>query len=97
MKVRQGFVSNSSSTSFSIYGAVIKDSVFDEKNELIDELKLTYHREYQEANTFVVGRNPTSIRDDETGAQFKEDVKQKLSKIIDEPKCGFYEGGWYDG
>jgi hypothetical protein len=97
MKLRQGFVSNSSSTSFSIYGGVISDKDIEDKYGLINELKLVYHQEYQEAHTFVVGRDTADVGDNETGAQFREDVRQKLSKIMPDPKCGYYADGWYDG
>ena len=46
MKIRQGFVSNSSSSSFCIYGTEISDLLYDEKlNEMLKDVKLEYHND----------------------------------------------------
>ena len=42
MKIRNGFVSNSSSSSFCIYGAYINKDRVDE--EVVEKLGLGYHR-----------------------------------------------------
>ena len=98
MKIRNGFVSNSSSTSFCIYGASMSYSTLNEKGEAVEKADLDYHQEYQESDTAIVGRNPDSLKDDETGAQFKQSVKDKLKEIFGEEfACDWHQDGWYNG
>jgi len=102
MKIRYGFVSNSSTTTFCIYGTCIDvkeflnaedikkvengeynvvemcmEKLFAEKN--IDD-SIRY---YEYFNKVYIGRELTSIKDDETGKDFKEST-EKLIEII----CG---------
>ena len=105
MKIRNGFVSNSSSSSFCIYGAsidvsltkaeedAVKDGDTDEAmekkmdafREKLDKSKhLEYHEDYDN-DAFYVGRNWSTIGDDETGRQFKESVKKEIEEIVGEP------------
>ena len=105
MKTRQGFVSNSSSTSFCIYGAYIDSKHFEElgKPEDVDvyewaeSLALnTYSQDYSFG--FYFGRSWDSISDDETGAQFKKSVREEIAKVLGKPfDCSTCEGSWYDG
>ena len=45
-----------------------------------------------------IGRCPSSIKDDETGKQFKDSIKNTLSKAQGEDvSCGFHEEAWYNG
>ena len=45
-----------------------------------------------------IGRELSTIKDDETGAQFKKDVEDRLEKFLGkEIKCSIYQEGWYDG
>lgn len=117
MKVRNGFVSNSSSSSFLIYGIsmdfdVIKEQLkkleqFKEENEedmdvveILDELfkgkKIEVIGNYNEDDVFI-GRSWDSVEDEETGLQFKEDVKKKITEVLGEVKEKFntYEEAWY--
>lgn len=96
MKIRQGFVSNSSTSSFCIWGVHfdrgdlkfpnVEDKNYDEEDE-------SYDRMYEIAEeikglTFhnseydgcYVGRSFSAIKDDETGLQFK----QKTEKLVKE-------------
>ncbi len=133
MKIRQGFVSNSSSSSFLIYGAALEE--FEEKIELAKKLFPTLSKEqtryvsdeafedidrideddayeilgaslgmmglvmesvYYEA--FYVGRSWSTVGDEETGAQFKQDVEKKLEKLFGrEVECSTLEQAWRDG
>lgn len=114
MKIRKGFVSNSSSSSFLIYGVGLSESDFvDMAKNLDDEftqndvysamsalkkktsLEMVVGPDYEE-NVFV-GRSLTSIKDEETGGELKNDVKEKLKDIGIEKECGTHERSWYDG
>jgi len=160
MKNRRGFVSNSSTTSFCIYGAYlessdeisllscIKRAGFDEFISKIDKIlkdekhwwTKTYKaqlemlkriKDLDEDETRIVedflqdhvekflelclgdsfsmhygpegegryiGRNWSEIRDNETGAQFKETIEESLKTFFGaEFKCGTYEEAWRDG
>jgi hypothetical protein len=105
MKVRTGFVSNSSSSSFCVYGAYVDNDLFDqlEKNKLdiLEAANIDSHGAppYGDNKT-MVGRSLTSIKDDETGKQFKDEVRKYMIEVFGESiieKLGMHEDGWYDG
>ena len=106
MKVRNGFVSNSSSSSFCIYGTsmdlsdliekvresnLIPEDELDrlEENEELYEIAelvkekigLSSYQDY-ENDSIWFGREWSTIDDDETGKQFKEDIKSKLETFL---------------
>lgn len=112
MKVRHGFVSNSSSSSFCIYGLSL-DSVdmseaiknlgleetedsYEDGENIADALELENHN--VEDYYSYIGAEWASIGDDETGGEFKMRIENKLKKVFgDDIKCGTYEHAWYDG
>lgn len=91
MKIRHGFVSNSSSSSFLIYGVKLSidsmnqeedivgyfDSIFDEDNIFVCLRDDDY-------NLFI-GRSWRDVKDTQTGLEFKNEVesiiRDKFSKI----------------
>jgi len=78
MKIRHGFVSNSSTTSFCIYGAYIDppEEDYEEWEDRIgSELAM-----YRMCEQWAVGLDPADIKDDETGAEFKQRVKDLIFK-----------------
>ena len=134
MKIRNGFVSNSSSSSFLIYGVALETSEFRElfvKNlqenvevlpeyakkllENPDDFDYDYDYELGEAackmlgedfsldspsewDTFYIGRSWGSVRDNETGKQFKESVETQLKKYFGEDvEIGTHSEAWFDG
>jgi hypothetical protein len=123
MKIRNGFVSNSSSSSFCIYGTIIEDS--EENREMLlkfleekcnvskedienlreDEYMWKIGYEVTEQlkdlssdyydDSLYLGRSWRSVKDEETGKQFKESIEKKLKEILgDKIKCGTYEECW---
>ena len=109
MKIRDGFVSNSSSSSFCIYGAIISCENANELRDKIEDIipdggqwyvgKGPY---FEDNLRLYVGRHLRSIGDNELGAEFKdtvykmlEELKQKLG--VDHEGTCFIEEGWYNG
>jgi len=112
MKTRNGFVSNSSTSSFLIYGIVISDDgaelglTEEEKADLsecfytkIKQDKLDLETHTPEYCGTYVGRSWAGIRDDQTGAQFKEEVRNELIKLLGKHdiKCETHEHAWRNG
>ena len=101
MKTRQGFVSNSSSTSFCIYGIIINNANVEELDEdLMRKIKreddLYYFTNY-ESNTIWVGRHLRSIKDSQTLRQFKDDVEHDIKNKLfpDAEHFDIFEESWY--
>jgi hypothetical protein len=111
MKVRQGFVSNSSSSSFVIYGAWVKEedikNALDEKareeieedsymiQEYMYDLPMYVHFDYEDRDV-AFGRGFSSIKDDETGKEFKESVEKSLEETFGKKiKCDTIHHTYY--
>jgi hypothetical protein len=85
MKIRQGFVSNSSSSSFVLWGVSSYDVDMDRdaiENFTYGEKKIAGLQVSSgiESDGFFVGGSPTSMRDDETLLQFKQRIVDMLAK-----------------
>ena len=92
MKIRVGFVSNSSSSSFLIYGAVVSDDTM--KHELEKE---GLSEIYGQDDTYI-GLSWDQIKDDESGAQFKQRIRDAIKKVCGpDVKCQTFSESWYDG
>ena len=110
MKTRRGFVSNSSSTSFCIYGAFIESKHFEDVGKPKDTVdydwveslgtdQLEVHGTFDGYSYgFYFGKSWDRIGDDETGAQFKKSIREAIEKVLGKPfDCSTCEESWYDG
>ena len=90
MKVRNGFVSNSSTSSFLIYGTEVSYEQAEAVEDYLNDHKdVRLSLEYGEDNRYV-GYSPCSIKDEETGKQFKTSIEEAIKKMFEDLK--FNEG-----
>jgi len=109
MKLRTGFVSNSSSQSFCIHGEQIdansilealgKSEDDDVRDALEEALKGTQLEYYSiDDSDIYIGRPFTTIKGNETGKQFRDSAKEDLKKVFPKMKIttSDMEEGWTD-
>ena len=111
MKQRLGFVSNSSSSSFLIYGVRVDECNGEVESDLgdyssiedkLDELKLSLGTWSPEGfDGTYVGVSWSKVKDDETGKQFRERVQTEVDRLTDalgakRQKCDTHQEAWYD-
>lgn len=97
MKTRLGFVSNSSSTSFCIYGIYLTESQIDtmliplmdynyKYDDMEDEIRKRfsdYHVYYDyEGRDVYIGKSWNDMKNDQTFGDFKESVRNGIKNII---------------
>lgn len=103
MKLRTGFVSNSSSSSFCVLGCYISEELYynlsDEHKELLRKYNIDEHGNPDSwSNETMVGREYSSIRGDETGNEFHESTERIMKQVFGENiTISRHEEGWYDG
>lgn len=97
MKIRTGFVSNSSSSSFCLYGVYLGEEN-DELREKAEKAGLEY-RWGGQTEEYCMGKAWNSIGENQTGGQFKEEIKTKIKELLnkDDVKCATLEESWYNG
>jgi hypothetical protein len=91
-----GFVSNSSSTSFCVYGARFNRN---DENDVEDKLEKSdlkvFYGEYED---IYVGKEWYKIGDNETGAEFKARIETTIRELFgSDTTCDTYEEGFYNG
>jgi len=99
MRIRRGFVSNSSTTSFCIYGTTVPEDKELSWSE-VKALGLTtdYYNEYCDGDRQVIGLAFSEIEDDETGAEFKARVEGLIKQLLPEAtEFGHHEDAYRDG
>ena len=110
MKIRNGFVSNSSTTSFLIYGVMLEDlppvddpDYEDEPGEFwynkCEDVGLNfYNYPWVFGGSKWIGMSFANMELDETRRQFQDRVKEKLCQLgIDSSNAGVYKEAWRDG
>ncbi len=103
MKIRSGFVSNSSSSSFCILGVSVDAETIDKLEGAYTELKGTrvrtqYSISHDEGK--YVGIDVTSMKDTETPLLLKQELVDTLAKVgvtVKIEDVEFIEDGGYNG
>ena len=104
MKVRNGFVSNSSSSSFLIWGTPVDRSavyaVNTDDDDWVWKCKMAQMPEGDD--NYYFGQCPSTGRDDETFAEFKQRVEFEVTTLLTEHKIetkdlvfGWQEACWF--
>ena len=78
MKIRMGFVSNSSSSSFCIFG-IRFDGTENEAYEFVKDTELVAETTISGYDEVYIGLYPESMKDEETLLNFKERIIRQLA------------------
>lgn len=103
MKIRQGFVSNSSSSSFCIFGINIKGDKYNLDVDKLDLNGVNLDHEYainEYDDSQYMGLNPNKLGENETLAQFRQRIVDEFAKInvvIDPKDLSWITEGGYNG
>jgi hypothetical protein len=85
MKIRNGFVSNSSTSSFCIYGTTIDCSLISDWQDIDpDDLKTDLLVHADGDGDYYIGRKFNQLKDTETGLEFKTRTHQDIINLLQE-------------
>lgn len=93
MKLRKGYVSNSSTTSFCIFGARLPDDI-SSKYEVLEEEKTDLSIHYGEIGDVYVGESYENMDDSQTKKQFEEEILAKLKELFGDDYKNLFIGVW---
>lgn len=103
MKIRNGFVSNSSSASFLIFGTGLLEKFKDDAEKIINEKGLNLDI-INSPYSYYIGISWDEIADEETGREFKTHIEKDIKTLFEELgadtdriKCFTHSETWYDG
>lgn len=92
MKIRLGFVSNSSSSSFCAWGIHFENIKHDDDADFIDAMKKEFEdtpveiiHEWENERLYL-GLSYDNLKDDETGRQFKDRAEKEIKKVLKKSK-----------
>ena len=96
MKVRSGFVSNSSTTSFAIVGTLIDRDQLDKVYDLDEKFpEISYY--YNDYSDVYVGLSMHKMGLDETLREFMHRSREIIQTVFPDEEVGILTDGWYDG
>lgn len=91
MKIRNGFVSNSSSVSFCIYGARLPSDLSKDIRNLRDYNLDDFYGEFDDV---YLGQDYTSMNEDETRREFEERIEKSLKDLFKDDYDKLFIGNW---
>jgi hypothetical protein len=104
MKTRNGFVSNSSSSSFCILGVEVDNETYDKVSSIgyKERTPTTLDAEFSISceDYRYIGYNPEKLGDDETLNQFKDRLVAEAAKLgitVDKSNLSWITDGGYNG
>lgn len=104
MKIRSGFVSNSSSSSFCILGVETTSEIFYKIDQIpySERTPTTLDNEsnISSEGTYYIGYAPEKMKDNETLSEFKDRIVSEASALgisIDRQHISWYTDGGYNG
>ena len=100
MKIRYGFVSNSSSSSFCVVGKQYNEEDYEKIFNDLDWESPIYGVRITEYDPYTVGLSINKMKDEETLAEFKKRAYEEIHKIDKDIKLeeiSIHTDGGYDG
>jgi hypothetical protein len=108
MKIRSGFVANSSSSSFCLYGVAVSrwqwEKIEDRFEEMLKQFKgkginIDYHYGISEyMDSIVIGTSPWHLDKDIPLKESYAIIQEAINQILgEEHACSWHEDGGYNG
>lgn len=104
MKIRSGFVSNSSSSSFCILGVEVDNETYDKVSDLPYKERTSTTLDAQSGisyeDVYYLGYSPEKMGEEETLSQFKDRIVSEAAKlgiIIEKKNLSWITDGGYNG